>query len=68
MNKDQPVIHLKNVNLSFGQSGFHMNNLDLSIQRGEFVGLVGESGSGKSTIGRLLGAIYNRLAQEVCRN
>ena len=39
MNKDQPVIHLKNVNLSFGQSGFHMNNLDLSIQRGEFVGL-----------------------------
>ena len=60
MRKDQPVIELKNIQFAFGKSGFHMENLDLSISKGEFVGLVGESGSGKSTIGRLLAAIYNR--------
>ncbi len=31
-----------------------VRNVDLSIRRGEFLGLIGESGSGKTTLGRLI--------------
>ena len=31
-----------------------LNGLDITVQRGETLGIVGESGCGKSTLGRLL--------------
>lgn len=34
-----------------------LSNINLSIQRGEFVGIIGHNGSGKSTLSKLLNAI-----------
>lgn len=42
-----------------------VNGVDLSIWRGETVGLVGESGSGKTTLGRVLARLYEPTAGEV---
>ena len=42
-----------------------VNGVDLSIMRGETVGLVGESGSGKTTYGRVLARLYEPTAGEV---
>ncbi len=39
-----------------------VNDVTLSIGRGEVLGLVGESGSGKSTIARLIGRLYEPTA------
>ena len=60
-------IELSNVSFCYRErSGFHINELNLKIDPGEYVAIVGRSGSGKSTLIRLLlgfeapqmGAIY----------
>ena len=43
-----------------------VDDVDLSIGRGEIVALVGESGSGKSTIARLLARVYQPTRGEIC--
>ncbi|HWD14059.1 ABC transporter ATP-binding protein [Pseudochrobactrum sp. sp1633] len=42
-----------------------VNHVDLTIARGEALGLVGESGSGKSTLGRMVCGIYQPTEGEV---
>ena len=42
-----------------------VDDVDLTIGRGEIVALVGESGSGKSTIARLLARVYKPTSGEI---
>lgn len=57
-----PTVELSGIDIVY-KSGFGkhpvraVRGVDLTINRGEVVGLVGESGSGKSTIGRAIGGL-----------
>ena len=42
-----------------------VDDVNLTIGRGEIVALVGESGSGKSTIARLLARVYKPTRGEI---
>ena len=51
---NNPLIQIKNLEISFQNESRHnkvIKGIDLTINRGEVVGLVGESGSGKSVTG-----------------
>lgn len=51
-----PFIHLKDVNKRFGN--FHaLRDINLSINKGEFISILGPSGSGKTTLINLLAGI-----------
>ncbi|MEH2287092.1 ABC transporter ATP-binding protein [Nostoc sp.] len=56
MNK--PLIELKGVSKSFGSHKV-LDNIDLTIYRGESLGIIGPSGTGKSTILRVIAGLLS---------
>lgn len=53
MNQNEDIIEIKNLNTSLGGVVIH-KNLDLTVKRGEVLGIVGGSGSGKTTLMRTM--------------
>ncbi|MBI4863065.1 MAG: ABC transporter ATP-binding protein [Candidatus Riflebacteria bacterium] len=54
MSDPQPVLELRGINRSFGDRRV-LFDIDLAVQRGEFIALVGPSGCGKSTLFSIVG-------------
>jgi len=50
---DAPIIHLANARI-FQRENLVLNNVDLSVYKGEFIYLIGRTGSGKSSLMRIL--------------
>ena len=73
-SEDQPVVELRDVNVIhksrtgglFNPDTVHaVNNVSLSVKRGETLGLVGESGCGKSTTARVMVGLQPITSGEV---
>ncbi|MBW4614136.1 MAG: ABC transporter ATP-binding protein [Desmonostoc vinosum HA7617-LM4] len=60
----EPLIELKGVSKSFGSNQV-LDNVDLTINRGEALGIIGPSGTGKSTILRVIAGLLTPDAGEV---
>src|SRR3954469_15755960 len=68
-SKDRPIIETRSLGKRFsigtrfsaeGKRTVHaVDNVSLTVRRGETVGLVGESGCGKSTLARCLVRLYD---------
>jgi putative ABC transport system ATP-binding protein len=63
-----PIIELKNVNKKYTQGRLYveaLKNINLSVERGEFITILGPSGSGKSTLLNVLGFLDKPSSGEV---
>ncbi|MCG6136265.1 MAG: ABC transporter ATP-binding protein [Nostoc sp. LLA-1] len=60
----EPLIELKGIFKSFGSNKV-LDNVDLTIYRGEAVGIIGPSGTGKSTVLRIIAGLMTPDAGEI---
>jgi phospholipid/cholesterol/gamma-HCH transport system ATP-binding protein len=61
---NEPLIELKGVSKSFGNNKV-LDNIDLTIYRGDALGVIGPSGTGKSTILRIIAGLMSPDAGEI---
>ena len=65
VNTASPLLEVTNLNKNFG--GLRaVNNLNLTIQKGELAGLIGPNGAGKTTAFNLITGIYGATSGSVC--
>jgi phospholipid/cholesterol/gamma-HCH transport system ATP-binding protein len=60
----EPLIELKGISKAFGNN-IILDNVDLTIERGEALGIIGPSGTGKSTILRIIAGLLAPDAGEI---
>ncbi|AFZ13250.1 Fe(3+)-transporting ATPase [Crinalium epipsammum PCC 9333] len=60
----EPLIELKGISKSFGNNVI-LDNVDLTIERGDSLGIIGPSGTGKSTILRIIAGLLAPDAGEI---
>lgn len=49
------LLELKNISKKYSENTFILNDINLSINEGEFISILGTSGSGKSTLLKIIG-------------
>ncbi len=60
-----PVLELSHVTASYAKLAKVVNDIDLTVRKGETVAVVGESGSGKSTLARVITGLLPREAGDI---
>ena len=55
--QNKPVLEIEHVSFSYEGEANAVEDLSLSIGKGEFIAIVGKNGSGKSTVGKLLNGL-----------
>ncbi len=60
-----PILRLSHVHKRFGDGTVALNDLSLTVERGEFVSVVGPSGCGKSTTLRIIAGLTQPTRGEV---
>lgn len=61
------IIELRDITKSYGQV-YALGGVNLSVDRGEVVGLIGDNGAGKSTLIKILSGAYKRDAGQIFVN
>ena len=65
---ESPAIRLKQISYAYESGDPVLVDVDLSLHRGEFVGIVGPSGCGKSTLLRIVAGLASPSSGEVVRH
>jgi putative ATP-binding cassette transporter len=63
--KNWQTLELRNLMFHYGDNGFRVGPVNMTLKRGELVFLIGGNGSGKSTLAMLLTGLYQPISGEI---
>ncbi len=66
LKEGEPVFEFKKACLSFGGESLALKDIDMTIGKGESIGIIGGTGSGKSTLLNLMERFYDLTSGELC--
>jgi len=67
-SSDDKILEIRNVDAAYGKGPKVLQNVNISVPRGNTVAIVGESGSGKSTAARVITGLLPMLKGKVLFN
>lgn len=65
MTNSQSFIQVNKLDFTYPDGTKALDNINLSIQAGEFIALIGQNGSGKTTLSKCLNGLYKPTSGEV---
>ena len=65
MTYNNPFIQVNNLDFTYPDGTKALENINISINIGEFIALIGQNGSGKTTLSKLLNGLYKPSSGEV---
>jgi energy-coupling factor transport system ATP-binding protein len=65
MNSKQPFIQVRNLDFTYPDGTLALENINVSIEIGEFIALIGQNGSGKTTLSKCLNGLYKPTSGDV---
>lgn len=65
LDKSKPAIKFTDVSFTYGNNKMVLNNIGLTINHGDTVGIIGGTGSGKSTLVNLIPRLYDTTSGTV---
>lgn len=65
MSDNTPFIQVNNLDFTYPDGTKALENINISIQVGEFIALIGQNGSGKTTLSKLLNGLYKPSSGDV---
>lgn len=64
LSENTPILEMRNISKFFGPVRV-LSEIDLTLNRGEILGLIGENGAGKSTLIKIICGIYGKDCGEI---
>lgn len=65
MTYNNPFVQVNNLHFTYPDGTKALENINISINIGEFIALIGQNGSGKTTLSKLLNGLYKPSSGEV---
>ena len=65
MTDNNPFIQVNNLDFTYPDGTKALENINVSIEVGEFIALIGQNGSGKTTLSKLLNGLYKPSSGDV---
>lgn len=60
VNSNQQVLHLKNLFFGYNKNNDILQNINLSINKGEIISILGNNGAGKSTLTQIISGFHKQ--------